>query len=117
MFSKHWDLIIIYKSPTGKDSDLRNMLQEAINLERPTIVCGDFNICFSDTKKNNSITYLIDLGFKQLVQDSTHLGGGHIDQVYVRDLQANIQLHSPYYTAKDHDALLIMINDDKSKGE
>ena len=26
MFSKYWDLIIIYKSPTGKDSDLRNML-------------------------------------------------------------------------------------------
>ena len=117
MFSKHWDLIIVYKSPTGKDSDLRNMLQAAINLERSTLVCGDFNMCYSDTKNSNSITYLIDIGFKQLVQVSTHLGGGHIDQVYVRDLKANIQLHSPYYTAKDHDALLIMIDDNIPKDE
>ena len=107
MSSTNWDLIVVYKSPKGKDSDLRNMLQTVINPERPTIICGDLNII------SDSISFLMEIGFKQLVQDSTHIDGGHIDQVYVLDLHANIELYSPYYTAKDHDGLLITISDDK----
>ena len=113
MSSTNWDLIVVYKSPKGKDSDLRNMLQTVINPERPTIICGDLNMCFIDNKNSDSISFLMEIGFKQLVQDSTHIKGGHIDQVYVLDLHANIELYSPYYTAKDHDGLLITISDDK----
>ena len=51
------------------------------------------------------------MGFKQLVQVSTHIEGRHIDHVYVLDLQAHVELYSPYYTAKDHDGLLITIKD------
>ena len=52
------------------------------------------------------------MGFKQLVQVSTHIEGHHIDHVYVLDFQAHVELYSPYYTAKDHDGLLITIKDD-----
>ena len=38
--------------------------------------------------------------------------GCHIDHVYVLGLQAHVELYSPYYTAKDHDGLLITIKDD-----
>ena len=117
MSLKHTDLIVVYKSPTGKDSDLRNILERAINPQRSTLVCGDFNMCFTERKISNTILFLIESGFMQLVQDPTHIAGGHIDHVYVRGIQANIQLYSPYYTAKDHDGLLISINDGNLKEE
>ena len=111
MSSTHLDLIVVYKSPTGKDSDLCQMFQTVINPNRPTIVCGDFNLCFIEDKNCKSISCLINMGFKQLVQVSTHIEGRHIDHVYVLDLQAHVELYSPYYTAKDHDGLLITIKD------
>ena len=49
--------------------------------------------------------------FKQLVHEATHINGGHIDHVYLRSdsLVATVELYSPYYTAKDHDALCISL--------
>ena len=43
-----------------------------------------------------------------MVEDSTHLEGGLIDQVYYRKeeygYEVNVDLYSPYYTATDHDS-------------
>ena len=56
---------------------------------------------------------LEDNGFCQLVHEATHIKGGHIDQVYSNhksaEYQVSISLYSPYYLAKDHDAILITI--------
>ena len=112
MSSTDLDLIVVYKSPAGKDSDLWQMLQTVINPNHPTVVCGDFNMCFSEQKNSISISCLLNMGFKQLVQSSTHIEGGSIDHVYVLDIQAHVELYSPYYTAKDHDGILITIKED-----
>ena len=52
-------------------------------------------------------------GFQQLVDEATHYMGGHIDHVYSnhnpQKYQVDVKLYSPYYLAKDHDALLITI--------
>ena len=109
MTGKQMDLIIVYKAPAGKDSTLKNQLEATISFERPTLVCGDFNMCFIDNSKNRSTQFLREHGFKQLVHDATHIEGGHIDHVYIWDLIVNVELYSPYYTAKDHDALCISI--------
>ena len=49
----------------------------------------------------------------QLVKEATHIEGGHIDHVYIRSegLSATVEMYSPYYTAKDHDALCISISE------
>ena len=44
--------------------------------------------------------------------ESTHLAGGCIDHMWIRSLphiQANCSLYSPYYTARDHDAVLTTV--------
>ena len=99
MTGKHFDLIIIYKAPAGTDSVLQNQLEAAINIARPTLVCGDFNMCFIDNRNNRTTQFQTKNGFKQLVHCATHIEGGHIDHVYICNLIVNIELYSPYFTA------------------
>ena len=52
-------------------------------------------------------------GFSQQVHEATHFKGGHIDQVYSNhnpsQVNVVISLYSPYYLAKDHDAICITV--------
>ena len=44
------------------------------------------------------------------MNEATHINGGHIDHVYLKteeSMNASVELYSPYYTAKDHDALCV----------
>ena len=112
---KQLDIIVVYKAPTGNDGILQEHLQNMMNNNKSTIVCGDFNMCYVDNRQNKSISLLEQKGFKQLVKEATHIEGGHIDHVYIRSegLSATVEMYSPYYTAKDHDALCISIPESK----
>ena len=99
---------MVYKAPTGNDSVLARHLENITytNSNKPSLVCGDFNMFFIDNRKNQSTSYLLQNGFKLLVHEATHIGGGHIDHVYLRtddSLGVTMELYSPYFTAKDHD--------------
>ena len=55
---------------------------------------------------------LANKGFIQLVQEATHIRGGHIDHVYWTDAkttwnQPQLELYTPYYS--DHDALCVTL--------
>ena len=56
---------------------------------------------------------LENTGFAQLVSEATHYKGRHIDHVYsnhdVKCIQVDVSLYSPYYLAKDHDAICITL--------
>ena len=111
---KEFELIVVYKAPTGKDSVLASHLERMINLNKTTIVCGDFNMCFIDSRRNKSTSFLLENNFRQLVHEATHIDGGHIDHVYIRSIESLAvltELYSPYFTAKDHDAMLISFPD------
>ena len=45
-----------------------------------------------------------------MVSEATHLAGGRIDQAWCNytggPVEVDVKLYSPYYTCKDHDALL-----------
>ena len=45
-----------------------------------------------------------------MVSEATHLAGGRIDQAWCNytggPVEVDVTLYSPYYTCKDHDALL-----------
>ena len=88
-------------------------LEQLINMGRPTIITGDLNVCLNKEPRNLLTTVLVDLGFHQLVKDSTHVRGGRIDHAYARDPESqlsNLYLtrQSPYYS--DHDSLCVSFN-------
>ena len=114
LLGKDLDVIIVYKGPSGKDAELQHHLHSMIDFNKSLLVLGDFNMCFIDNRNNRSTKFLLNSGFKQLVHEATHINGGHIDHVYLRtdeSMNATVELYSPYYTAKDHDALCVSFPD------
>ena len=112
--SARLDVISVYLSDKVNSSKVVESLMKLIDFQKHTILCGDFNICFKQDSKNKLIIDLERLGFKQLVMISTHIQGGLIDHVYLlnaqtEEVKVDVSLHSPYYGAKDHDALLINV--------
>ena len=107
------DIISIYRSSSASIVQVVESLEQRIRRNRPTIITGDFNLCFK-TNSNNGVTKrLLELGFTQLVKEATHIQGGHIDHVYWRDQVSPVfqepvlERYSPYYS--DHDALLVTL--------
>ena len=87
--SQDLDLIIVYRSDQGNTKELLQHLENLVNKDMATVVCGDFNVCYQ-TSRNNRITQYLDTnGF-------LHLGHSFHDH-------PSIYIYSPYYS--DHDAL------------
>ena len=87
-------------------------LEQLVDTERLTVICGDMNICLDKHPNSLLSTALGDLGFQQLVTGPTHMAGGRIDHVYIRDphsLLASFHLtpYTPYYS--DHDGLCLSL--------
>ena len=114
--STHLDSIYIYRSANGNITDLKKDLTTIIDEDKATIISGDFNICLEKDPNNPISSYLRKKEFKQLVKDPSHIQGGLIDHVYIRDPQTTFQdpdLHrySPYFT--DHDCHCITFRKEK----
>ena len=106
------DSIHLYRSDKGSYKDLQTSLEDLIDLERMTVISGDFNICLDKEPTNLLTKFLQDQGFRQLVEDPTHVAGGRIDHIYLRDpenLLSSFDLHhySPFYS--DHDGLCLTL--------
>ena len=112
--SKFLDVISVYRSQEGSVNQVLNVVMSLIDWDKTTLLCGDFNICYISDRNNKLVSSLEDLEFKQLVQEATHIKGGLIDHVYIRERteieSVNCSLYSPYYSALDHDALLTSIS-------
>ena len=107
------DVINVYRSNGLDNKEMIDDLKSIINMNKTTIVAGDFNLCFINQRTNSIITFLEDHGFSQFVTQATHLMGGHIDHVYSYHdpnvFDVNILMYSPYYTCQDHDAVFITV--------
>ena len=112
LFTSEVDVVNVYRSQGADNSELAKDIKSIINKDKLTIICGDFNQCFLD-QRNNPITRMLEgYGFKQLVDEATHIKGGLIDHVYSNhnsNFQVDVMMYSPYYTSRDHDALCIII--------
>ena len=102
------DVFNIYRSQGADDMELVNDLRQIINPEKTAIVCGDFNLCFKKRKNNKVIEALTEMGFQQLIEEASHLQGGHLDHIYSNhdqnEFNVELLMYSPYYTSLDHDA-------------
>ena len=105
-------MVSVYRSNNGNVGLLVESLLNLVNGESYVLVMGDFNIC-NEKKNNNAVkTTMIKHGFKLLIEQSTHICGGHIDHAYWRDSddlwkEPVIQRHGAYYS--DHDALCVTL--------
>ena len=107
------DVISLYRSSNSKISEVLGSLVGMLDFSKINLLCGDFNVCFQTNRENLLIRSLENIGFKQLVTEATHIKGGHIDHVYILgkdSLDTDLSLYSPYYCAKDHDAIVSTIN-------
>ena len=111
--SKNIDVVSVYRS---NDCKLRfqDVFKNRISETKPTLIVGDMNICYQENRNDKNIQYLEANKFKQLAIGATHLQGGHIDHVYLKDPKTNfrscdVESYSPYYTSRDHDGLLITL--------
>ena len=76
-----------------------------------TIVVGDFNINYKEREKSRILRWLLSKKMVQMVEKSTHILGGLIDQVWVSEnlrQEMNISQKSVYFS--DHDLLVLTIN-------
>ena len=108
------DIISVYRSSNHSIPDVSQALDSLIDVEKPTIITGDFNVC---TKKNASNGVTVSLqkkGFKSIIERPTHIQGGHIDHIYWLDVDdrynlSSVEVYSPYWS--DHDGLLVTITE------
>ena len=107
------DVVSIYRSQEGQIDQILYEIKNIIDFNKSTLICGDLNVCYMSDRSNVLVKTLEDLGFKQLVQEATHIKGGLIDHVYIRGngtcTGVDCTLYSPYYCAMDHDALLTTV--------
>ena len=127
MKHKSIDIIGVYISQKADHSNVIKNLISMVDITRPTLIIGDFNICLRKNKNNPVTNFLISAGFSQLVKETTHIEvidilvlkvsinlihsqGGLIDHVYIFNINEhhiNLQLVPKYFS--DHDALYLTI--------
>ena len=92
MRSEDVDVISVYRSSGGSQTELLDSLKFMIEEYNPTIICGDFNLCLVESRSQPFLNALLNM-----------------DHVYYRGLNRQIyldvMLYSPYYPIMDHDAL------------
>ena len=103
--SKELDIINIYRSDDAVSEDFIKKIGELLNPKKPTIITGDFNLCYT-SQRNHSIFKALDKHqFKQLVTKSTQIEGRIIDLVFTnaRERELNVSQIAQYFT--DHDLI------------
>ena len=107
------DSINVYRSSNASIPGTLEALKKLIDEEKPTLVSGDFNLCYKRNPSNTLTARLLHDGFTQLVEDATQIQGGLIDHLYWRDCLEPIfevpvvERTSSYYS--DHDTLLVTL--------
>ena len=113
--SANLTVITLYRSQAS--TALTEQLREMIPATGNCLVIGDVNICSMVHPGHAIFTHLKTCGFKLLINEATHLKGGHIDQAWLRSEndKYKLNLYSPYYTCRDHDALLFTLYDTETE--
>ena len=104
------DVIVVYRSQGQNLEEIGDKVDVWRNPAKLTVVCGDMNVCLKKEARNKLTVELESMGFAQLNEEATHIGGGHIDHMYVtREAsgRAILERYTPFYS--DHDALCLTI--------
>ena len=113
--SKNYDYVSVYRSSDSNRFNQKvfcSRLMEVVDKTKKTIITGDFNTTTHTKEKENVITdTLSNSGFRQMVQNPTHIGGGLIDHCYVSEsivIDCLTLRQKPVYYS-DHDLVRLSI--------
>ena len=111
--STNLDVIVIYRSQEESLSSVKSQLKSLIQMNKSTLVVGDFNFCYK-TNNNDVSKYFIEKKFNQLVNEATHIDGSLLDHAYFRSVRGldriDVELFATYYS--DHDTIAVLILDE-----
>ena len=112
--SEKLDVFGIYKSKEGDARQMVAQLREMITEKKTTIIGGDFNVCALKNQKNYITLKLKELKFHQIVKQATHIEGGLIDHLYIKqgeetDLIWDVEVLPKYFT--DHDCIRVTVGE------
>ena len=101
------DIINVYRS--GNNKTFKNRLIDIVRMDKPTIICGDFN-CDIKFENPDFLEPLQFLGFEKLNQKPTHDMGRSIDCIFVNSfLKEAVTFRQFGVGFSDHDCLLIKV--------
>ena len=123
------DVITIYRSQEEPPFRAKHFLRQFINLEKTTLIVGDFNICPRRRPTNDLTSFLSGQSFNQLVTLPTHIDGGILsshnsqpkmhtiftgilDQAHLRQSKkgrknAEVKTFTNYFS--DHDSVTVIL--------
>ena len=105
------NLVVVYQSPSSSQVNFVNYLIDIVEKNNIDILLDDFNInALHDTLLTN-MTFQI---FQMTVTEPTHIDGGLIDHVYLRNKQASSLMRNIFFS--DHDAFKCKIYLNNSRG-
>jgi hypothetical protein len=99
--SLNLDIVNLYRLGNGHSVELLNHILRMMPHGKPALITGDSNICYQMNRSNRLIQGLERNGFRQLVNEATHIRGRHIDHAYWRDhdnmwAEPVVYRYSPY---------------------
>ena len=104
----HIELTIVYISPSSRShADIAEKLKSVITHNKTSVVCGDFNTDFNKLPDSIVSKTLQDMGFQQVITDSTYIEGSLLDHMY-SNAEPELQFVHPAYFS-DHDATCLLI--------
>ena len=106
--SSQLDIIGVYRSKEGDLKDLASKINELIDENKTTIIGGDLNVCCSKQPNNHLTNRLKEIKFQQIVTQATHIEGGSLDHIYMKQIEEakydwELEYFPKYFS--DHDAL------------
>ena len=114
--SKDTVVIGVYRSQGGSLKDMVEELIKMIDKDKTTIIGGDMNVCVRAHPENYLTKTLTEIGFQQVITESTHIDGGAIDHIYICPksdviFKWIVEYFPKYYS--DHDAVGLILRQDK----
>ena len=111
--SEELDVITVYRWVQGKSTELLEQLKNLVHPEKATVLCGDFNICYTSNRNNKVTQWLENNKFSQLMKEATHIRGRLLDHLYFKPVgnileNPSIHRYSPFYS--DHNAICAAIS-------
>ena len=88
--------------------DIFDYIKNNLSGDEETIICGDFNIHYSEDSNNIVISKMKENKFQQLINKATHIKGNIIDHVYVRNINYKCKVVHQSISYFDHDILYLV---------
>ena len=104
--------IFLYLSKGYEWKALKEILDEWIDSNVPTIVMGDVNWHWNGNGKNSMKAYMKSRNFNQLIARTTHEDGNIIDHIYANDHfpENSLRVNQQSVTFSDHDMISVSVS-------